>query len=67
MVSITMMKLCCSSHCKAFLEIPECFQKTLAKYLSLEMTNAYIKEGYNTANVFLALPLLCQCSHIIQG
>lgn len=31
------------------------------------MTNAYIREGYNIAGVVLALPLLCQCSHIIQG
>lgn len=31
------------------------------------MAVAYIKKGCNIANVLLALPLLCQYSHIVQG
>lgn len=43
------------------------FSEHVFENLSLQMTVVYIEKGYNTANVLLALPLLCQCSHIVQG
>ena len=43
------------------------FSENVGQNLFLEVAVAYIKKGYNIANVLLALPLLCQYSHIVQG
>lgn len=40
------------------------FSENVGQNLSLEITVAYIKKGYNTASVLLALSLLCQYSQM---
>ena len=58
MVSITMMKFCCWSHCKAFLEMPECFQKMLAKTSLQKWLLLILKRDIILPRYFL----LCLCS-----
>jgi len=43
------------------------FSENFGQNLALDMPIGYLIKGYSIANVLLGLPLLCQCSHIVQG
>lgn len=58
MVSITMMEFCCWSHCKAFLEMPKCFQEMLARICLKKFLLLMLKRDIISSVHYL----LCLCS-----